>query len=449
MGKFTSKNRPLETDNTDTTEHSKDTQKKALFQYFQKDLEIPAETTITESDFCNYINAKINCLLGRTTDTERLGEQIYQTLLGSNNPTTAQDNRIVFNPPPETQLKTPQTPGNPHPWGQYSWTKSLGEYGSLFENLIPTASQTEKNMSTWKQPPAQNPAESASSLTEKTAILQSIGTSNKEKQSALAPREHSNMQTPISLNITSNISLINQIMAYWNITKLEKFSGEKDNAYSWITDAKKAITTNGWDNNHTIQTLPFFLTGTANSWYQSFAEKPTSFTEFKLAFLQYFSVTLTCDFESAKQEANHIQKLTNHHNEKKITTTADTPSNRTVSNSNNLGDSISTTKKDNRPNLRKPIPATKILYAQQVSYTQPLPWNYYQLSPITQTILYYQTPPYSQPRPQAIDYNQFQQQLSANQHPAQSRPAPTGYPNQASYLGFMEDQGFDKSIPVE
>ncbi|KAG9307267.1 hypothetical protein G9A89_017095 [Geosiphon pyriformis] len=33
--------------------------------------------------------------------------------------------------------------------------------------------------------------------------------------------------------------------------------------------------------------------------------------------------------------------------------------------------------------------------------------------------------------------------------PAQSRPTPTGYPNQASYLSLMENQGFDKSTPVE
>ncbi|KAG9289638.1 hypothetical protein G9A89_014373 [Geosiphon pyriformis] len=55
---------------------------KALFQYFQKDLGISVETTYAECDFCNYINAKIDCLLGRTTDTGKLGEQIYQSLLG-------------------------------------------------------------------------------------------------------------------------------------------------------------------------------------------------------------------------------------------------------------------------------------------------------------------------------------------------------------------------------
>ncbi|KAG9307079.1 hypothetical protein G9A89_016907 [Geosiphon pyriformis] len=166
--------------------------------------------------------------------------------------------------------------------------KSLENTDCCLEIFTPAASQTEGNPSTWEQPPAQNLAESASPLTEETAILQPIGSSNKEKQPALAPGEHLNMQTPIPLNIISNIPPINQIMAYWDIAKLEKFSGEEDNAYSWIADAKKTITANGWNDNRTIQALPFFLTRTANSWYQSLAEKPTSFTKFKLTFLQYF-----------------------------------------------------------------------------------------------------------------------------------------------------------------
>ncbi|KAG9302790.1 hypothetical protein G9A89_009567 [Geosiphon pyriformis] len=53
-------------------------------------LEIPAETAYTESDFYNYINAKIDCLLGHATDTGRLEEQIYQSLLGYLTATTTQ-----------------------------------------------------------------------------------------------------------------------------------------------------------------------------------------------------------------------------------------------------------------------------------------------------------------------------------------------------------------------
>ncbi|KAG9304204.1 hypothetical protein G9A89_019766 [Geosiphon pyriformis] len=108
-------------------------------------------------------------------------------------------------------------------------------------------------MLTWKQPPAQNPAKSISSLMKGTAILQPIGLSNKKKQPALASEKHSNMWTPIPLNVTNNTSPINWIMAYQDITKLEKFSEKKNNMYLWIAKAKKAITVNNWDNDRAIQ----------------------------------------------------------------------------------------------------------------------------------------------------------------------------------------------------
>ncbi|KAG9298362.1 hypothetical protein G9A89_003179 [Geosiphon pyriformis] len=433
-------------------------------------LGIPAGTAYAESDFCNYINTKINCLLGCATDTERLREQIHQSLLGystvmttqaitetlhiidtdikyymaqrfpqvqqpmesnseeyeneSNNPVTAQakftvnkkprvlfpttlsyyqtsQSRIVFNPPLETQSETPRTPGNPHSWNQHSWTKLLRKYGLLFGNLTPAAGQTEGNLSTWKQPPAQNLAESASFLTKETAILQPIGSSDKRKQPALAPREHLNMQTPIPLNITSNTPPINRIMAYRDIAKLEKFSGEKDNAYSWIADTEKAITANGWNNDHTPE----------------------------------------------------LQELTNHSNEEKITTTADTHSNRTISNSNNLGDPIPATATTAR-NLD-----TSSVTAEGKSWTKIK--ETHTSNPDISKTWYLNIPylrincPYMHNKPRAIDYNQGWRNPNNNQVqtnsglPAQSRPTPTGYPNQASYLSFIEDHGFDKSTPVK
>ncbi|KAG9304499.1 hypothetical protein G9A89_020063 [Geosiphon pyriformis] len=276
-------------------------------------LEIPAGIAYTESDFCNYINAKIDCLLGHATDTGRLGEQIHQSLLGystatttraiaetlhiidtdikyymaqqfpqvqqpvesnfeeyeneSNNPVTVQaksmvnkksrvlspttssyhqtpQSRIVFNPPPETH-----------------WTKSLGEYGLLFGNLNSAAGQTEGNPSTWKQSPAQNLAESASPLTEETAILQPIGSSNKGKQPALAPREHSNTWTPIPLNI--------------------------------ITIKRDYYTM--------VQVLNQFIKGLWNSILRSVRLR-------HLTSLQD-AITLAHNFESAEQEANHTQVI--------------------------------------------------------------------------------------------------------------------------------------------
>ncbi|KAG9302008.1 hypothetical protein G9A89_021052 [Geosiphon pyriformis] len=344
--------------------------RKSTISIFRKDLRIPVGTAYTESDFCNYINTKIDCLLGHTTDIGRLGEQIHQSLLGystatttraiaetlyiidtdikyymaqqfpqvqqpvesnseeyenkSNKPVTVQaksmvnkkprvlspttplyhqilQSRIVFNPPLKTQSETLRTPGNSHPWNQHSWTKSLEKYGLLFGNLNPAAGQTEKNPSTWEQPPAQNLAESASPLMEETAILQPIGSSNKRKQPALALREHSNTQTPILLNITSNIPPINRIMAYQNITKLEKFSGEEDNAYSWIVDAEKAITVNTIERDYytAVQVFNQFIKGLRSSILKSV--RPCHLTSLQDA------ITLIRDFESAKQEANHTQ----------------------------------------------------------------------------------------------------------------------------------------------
>ncbi|KAG9300769.1 hypothetical protein G9A89_023567 [Geosiphon pyriformis] len=238
-------------------------------------------------------------------------------------------------------------------------------------------------------------------------------------------------------------------------------------------DAKKAITTNSWNNNRTVQALLFFLTGTTNSWYQSLVEKPTSFTEFKLAFLQYFcdpntlqdAVTLTRDFESAEQEANHTQAInlainrTSDINAKitqlsekltqKIegflarTTGTYQPPQRKDNNNNSrypqqqlwrsdpcncyycqkLGHIVHDCRRkimnQNQGNpYQQPryqqnmVPQYFILqnqlplYTQQVLYTQPLSQNYYQPPPITQAISHYQTSPYSPSKPRAIDYNQ-------------------------------------------
>ncbi|KAG9304191.1 hypothetical protein G9A89_019753 [Geosiphon pyriformis] len=321
-------------------------------------------------------------------------------------------------------------------------------------------------------------------------------------------------------------------MTYWDIAKLEKFSGKEDNTYSWIADAEKAITTNGWNDNCT---------------YQSLAEKPIFFTEFKLAFLQYFcdpntiikqkdhkavttylkqfnqilrqilaiekdyyttvqvvnqfikglqssilrsirphhltslqdAITFARDFESAEQKANHtqainlainrtsdidpeLQELTNHSNREKITTTADTHSNKTISNSNNLRNLIPTTE-DHRPKSRKPIPAIQISakHGTPIFYTSELTAPICTTNPVHLTtapeLLSTTTNDTSNlsllnfPL-QNLNNNQVQTNSGLSQSiprgPAQSQLTPTGYSNQASYLGLMEDQGFDKSTPI-
>ncbi|KAG9286143.1 hypothetical protein G9A89_010157 [Geosiphon pyriformis] len=122
-------------------------------------------------------------------------------------------------------------------------------------------------------------------------------------------------------------------------------------------------------------------------------------------------------------------------------------------------------------NRRKPIPATQILakHGTPIFYTSESTTliyttspNYYQPPPMTQAIPHYQTFSYSPSRLRAIDYNQGWRNPNNNQvqtnsglsqpiphGPAQSRPTPTGYPNQAFYLSLMEDQGFNQSTLVE
>ncbi|KAG9286072.1 hypothetical protein G9A89_022749 [Geosiphon pyriformis] len=265
---------------------------------------------------------------------------------------------------------------------------------------------------------------------EETAILQPIGSSNKEKQPALAPRKYSNMWTPISLNITSNTPPINQIMAYQNIIKLEKFSGEKDNAYSWIADAEKAITTNGWNNDCTPGREAYLLYQNQFNIIKQKDHKAitTYFGQFNQILHQILAIKR--DYYTMAQP--ELQKLTNHPNGEKITTTANTHSN-----SNNLGDLIPTTATTARNLDTSPISAKhSTLIFHTLESTAPI----HTTSPIHSTTGWRNS-----------NNNQVQTNSGPFRpipcSPAQSRPTPTEYPNQASYLSLMEDQGFDKSTP--
>ncbi|KAG9302124.1 hypothetical protein G9A89_020558 [Geosiphon pyriformis] len=439
---------------------------KALFQYFQKDLRIPAETTYTEiqqpveSDLKEYENKSNNSITAQAKSTVNKKPRVLSPTTPSYHQTP--QSRIVFNPPPETQSETLQTSGNSHSWNQHSWTKSLEEYRSLFGNLTPAAGQTEGNPLTWEQPLAQNLAESASLLTEETAILQPIGSSNKGKQPTLAPGEHLNTWTPIPLNITSNTPPINRIMTYRDIAKLEKFSAIERDYYT------------------AAQVLNQFIKGLRSGILRSIKlHHPISLQD---------AIALVSNFESAEQEVNHtqavnlaingtsdinakitqlkLQELTNHPNGKKITTTVDTYSNRTISNSNNLGDPILTTKKNYEPKSRKLIPATQISakHGTPIFHTSESTTPIYTTSPIHSTtapeLLSTTTNDTSNSslsnfplQPRNSNNNQVQTNSGLSQPipcgPVQSRPTPTRYLNQASYLSLMEDQGFDKSTSVE
>ncbi|KAG9288089.1 hypothetical protein G9A89_017684 [Geosiphon pyriformis] len=92
-------------------------------------------------------------------------------------------------------------------------------------------------------------------------------------------------------------------MAYQDIAKLEKFSGKEDNAYSWITDAEKAITANTIERDYytTAQVLNQFIKGLWSSILRSIRSR-------HLTSLQD-AITLTHNFESTEQEANHTQVI--------------------------------------------------------------------------------------------------------------------------------------------
>ncbi|KAG9284892.1 hypothetical protein G9A89_003815 [Geosiphon pyriformis] len=382
---------------------------KALFQYFQKDLGIPAGIPYTEtiaetlriidtdikyyvtqqfpqvqqpveSDPEEYENKSNNSITAQAKSMVNKKPRVLFLTTPSYHQTP--QSRIVFNSPLETQSETPQTPGNPHPWNQHSWTKSLGEYGLLFGNLTPAASQTEGNLSTWEQPPAQNLTESASFLTEETAILQPIGSSNKRKQPALAPGEHSNTQTPIPLNITSNTLPINQIMAYWDIAKLEKFSAIERDYYT------------------AAQVLNQFIKELWSSILRSIRPcHPTSLQD---------TITFTHDFESAEQEVNHTQAV-----------------NLAINGTSDIDTKITQLNKKLTQKIEKFLAGTTRTYQ----------------------------PPQRRENNNNSRYPQ-QQNCQQQQQSWRSNPHNCYYCQKSghiapSYLNLMEDQGFDKSTSVE
>ncbi|KAG9285321.1 hypothetical protein G9A89_010796 [Geosiphon pyriformis] len=98
-------------------------------------------------------------------------------------------------------------------------------------------------------------------------------------------------------------------MAYTLIVKLEKFTSKEDDTQVWLNNVEKAIIANDWNDARAMQTIPYFLQDTADSWYQSLVNKLQDFAAFKLAFLQYFNNNnsinwLANTFTTIKQEEN-------------------------------------------------------------------------------------------------------------------------------------------------
>ncbi|KAG9303208.1 hypothetical protein G9A89_000743 [Geosiphon pyriformis] len=100
-------------------------------------------------------------------------------------------------------------------------------------------------------------------------------------------------------------------MATAYIAKIPEFTG-KDNdtsAQEWLNKVQKAEDVNGWIAARMLKTIPYFLQGTAEKWFENLEEPFENWQAFKNAFLQQFtdnniSITLRNHFRNIKQETS-------------------------------------------------------------------------------------------------------------------------------------------------
>ncbi|KAG9287999.1 hypothetical protein G9A89_017594 [Geosiphon pyriformis] len=203
-----------------------------------------------------------------------------------------------------SSTSTPQTPKTPsyidkikqHNWGDIPIT---GGYSSLFQNPL----FQPKFRTGFENCEEESESESEKETSEKTITRPVTGTSSQSRnQETRDQEEEPDIREATFRNAQGNIippplRPINPPAENGNemttpyIARLTDFSGEEEetDVHTWLRKAQKAIQANNWNDQRAIQTLPFFLKGTADSWYQSLETKPTSFAEFKNALLEYFS----------------------------------------------------------------------------------------------------------------------------------------------------------------
>ncbi|KAG9288762.1 hypothetical protein G9A89_023059 [Geosiphon pyriformis] len=201
-----------------------------------------------------------------------------------------------------SSISTPQTPKTPsyidkikqRNWGDIPIT---GGYSSLFQNPL-------------FQPKFRTGLKTTS---EKTITRPVTGTSSQSRnQETREQKEEPDIREATFRNTQGNIippplRPINPPAENGNemttpyIARLTDFSGEEEETdmHTWLRKTQK-------NDQRAIQTLPFFLKDTADSWYQSLETKPTSFVEFKNALLEYFSdpnavIQLQNEFNTIKQ----------------------------------------------------------------------------------------------------------------------------------------------------
>ncbi|KAG9302394.1 hypothetical protein G9A89_011444 [Geosiphon pyriformis] len=220
-----------------------------------------------------------------------------------------------------SSTSTPQTPRTPsyidkikqHNWGDIPIT---GGYSSLFQNSL----FQPKFRTGFENHEEKSESESEKETSKKTITRPVTGTSSQSRNQETHDQDKEpDIREATFRNAQGNIippplRPINPPAENGNkmttpyIARLIDFSGEEEetDVHTWLREAQKAIQANNWNDQRAIQTLFFFLKGTADSWYQSLETKPTSFAEFKNALLEYFSdpnavIQLQNEFNTIKQ----------------------------------------------------------------------------------------------------------------------------------------------------
>ncbi|KAG9304636.1 hypothetical protein G9A89_020200 [Geosiphon pyriformis] len=218
-------------------------------------------------------------------------------------------------------LQMPRTPSYIDKIKQRNWgdIPITGGYSLLFQNPL----FQPKFRTGFENREEESESESEKETSEKTITRPVTGTSSQsrnqetrdqEKEPDIREATFRNAQgniIPPSLRPINPPAENGNEMTTPYITRLTDFSEEEEetDVHTWLREAQKAIQANNWNDQRAIQTLPFFLKGTANSWYQSLKTKPTSFAKFKNALLEYFShpnavIQLQNEFNTIKQNTS-------------------------------------------------------------------------------------------------------------------------------------------------
>ncbi|KAG9301351.1 hypothetical protein G9A89_018023 [Geosiphon pyriformis] len=99
----------------------------------------------------------------------------------------------------------------------------------------------------------------------------------------------------------------NEMTTY--IAKIPEFNGEdiETSLQEWLDQVTKAGDANRWNAVRMLRTIPYFLKGTAEEWFENLAAPFNDWNAFKAAFLEQFtdnntSITLRNHFRNIKQE---------------------------------------------------------------------------------------------------------------------------------------------------